>query len=192
MKYKHYGDLLTREACELVVGIDQSYSGFAVTLMAKSGDPHYQSWVFKAPGTGIDRLQLIRETLTDILSEAPLPGSTLVDSGMEGYAYGAQMAHMAGELGGMVKSVLYQLDTPAKYPLIIPPANIKKYVTGKGTGVQKNQMLLHTFKTFGVEFDDDNAADSYAIAMMVSGRSKNANQKEVLSKLSDPKFREKP
>lgn len=189
-KSKTYdGGLLTSPPRAVVVGIDQSYSGFAVTAMAAQGEALYQSWVYGAPGSGVVRLADIETWLSSRLVELVQLGFKIQDFGMEGYSYGAQMAHMAGELGGMVKLTLLGAG---HYPLIIPPANVKKYVTGKGTGVQKNQMLLQVFKNYGVEFDDDNAADSYAIARMVSGRAERAHEKEVLSKLKDPKFREKP
>ena len=95
---------------------------------------------------------------------------------------------MLGELGGMVKLTLLDFGV---YPLIVPPTNLKKYVAGKGQGVSKSQMLLNVYKTWGVEFTDDNAADSYALAKLVKGDVKYAYQKEVIEKLKDPKFREK-
>lgn len=188
---KEFGNLLNSDPRQVVLGIDQSYSGFAVTFLSKAGDPEHGTYVFKGAGRGVARLVDISIVLKSLIHSYVDNGFEIVDSCMEGYSYGAQMAHMAGELGGMVKLLLHStLQGDARYPLIVPPANVKKYVTGKGTGVQKNQMLLQTYKAFGVEFDDDNAADSYALAMIVSGRHKNAAQKDVLSKLSDPKFRE--
>ena len=190
---KYYGDLKGVSPRPLVLGIDQSYSGFAMTFMAKDGEPHFSSYVYKADGSGVDRLLKIQDFITSTVLEIKGRGFTVVDSGLEGYAYGAQMAHMAGELGGMVKTTLRKEFTgDATCPLIIPPAMVKKYVTGKGTGIQKNQMLLQIFIKYSEQFDDDNVADSYAIARMVSGRASLAYEKEVLKKLSDPKFREKP
>lgn len=176
----------------IVLGIDQSYSGFAITAMAATGEASYHSWVFKADGTGIDRLMSIRDFLEGTIFDLLTAGYTFDASAMEGYAYGAQMAHMAGELGAVVKSALHRSfnTEAAKYPLIVPPANLKKYVTGKGTGVQKNQMLLAIYKKWGVEFTDDNAADSYALARLVSGRAETAYEVETISKMQDPKFRE--
>jgi Holliday junction resolvasome RuvABC endonuclease subunit len=100
---------------------------------------------------------------------------------------------MAGELGGIVKLSLYSYfnDCQGQYPLIVPPTNLKKYVAGKGNGVSKSQMLLHVYKKWDAEFTDDNAADSYALAHLVSGSYSLAYEKEVYEKLQDPKFREK-
>ena len=107
---------------------------------------------------------------------------------MEGYAFGSQMANMLGELGGMVKLSLFDVDL---YPLIVPPTSLKKYVTGKGQGIPKSQMVLHVYKKWGAEFSDDNAADSYALAQLVSGQRTLAYEKEIYDKLQDSKFREK-
>jgi Holliday junction resolvasome RuvABC endonuclease subunit len=112
----------------------------------------------------------------------------IVDVAMEGYAFGSQMANMLGELGGMVKLTLLDFGI---YPLIVPPTNLKKYVTGKGNGISKSQMLLYVYKKWGVDFTDDNAADSYALARLVAGMHETAYEKEVYDKLQDPKFREK-
>jgi Holliday junction resolvasome RuvABC endonuclease subunit len=107
---------------------------------------------------------------------------------MEGYAFGSQMANMLGELGGMVKLTLLDFHL---YPMIVPPTNLKKYVTGKGQGIPKSQMILHVYKKWNAEFSDDNAADSYALARLVSGTHTLAYEKEIYEKLQDPKFREK-
>ena len=165
------------------LGIDQSYSGFAITAYQKSGS--YYTEVYKSELRGIDRLRDIQAHMMNWMYEF---NDNLEDVAMEGYAYGSQMANMLGELGGMVKLTLVQFNI---YPLIVPPTSLKKYVTGKGQGISKSQMLLHVYKNFGAEFTDDNAADSYALAHLVSGSAKRAYEKEIYNKLQDPKYREK-
>lgn len=162
------------------IGIDQSYSGFAVTSFNDNG---YYTTVYRSDKIGIDRLSDLREHLIQRLSQ-----NEIIDVAIEGYAFGSQMANMLGELGGMVKLTLHDMGF---YPMIIPPTTLKKYVTGKGTGIPKSQILLHVYKKWGAEFGDDNAADSYALAHIVSGNHKIAYEKEVYTKLQDPKFREK-
>ena len=162
------------------IGIDQSYSGFSITSLNESG---FYTTVYKSELRGVDRLLDIRRHLDSIIGSCDI-----VDVAMEGYAFGSQMANMLGELGGMVKMTLREMG---KYPLIVPPTVLKKYVAGKGQGVAKSQMLLNVYKTWGVEFNDDNAADSYALAKIASGEVKYAYQKEVITKLQDVKFRER-
>lgn len=160
------------------MGIDQSYSGFAVALIF---DSSYRVEVYKSELKGTDRLKDIQQYLREVIASY-----NVKDVAMEGYAYGVQMAHMAGELGGMVKLTLLEHGI---YPLIVAPSMLKKYVTGKGTGIQKNQMLLNIYKKWGIEFTDDNAADAYALAKLASGASETTYEAEVLKKLQDDKFR---
>jgi Holliday junction resolvasome RuvABC endonuclease subunit len=164
------------------LGIDQSYGGFAIT--AYKDHESYYTEVYKSDLRGVDRLRDIQAHVMNWLHEF----NNIQDVAMEGYAFGSQMANMLGELGGMVKLTLRDFGI---YPLIVPPTNLKKYTCGKGAGVSKSQMLLHVYKNWGVEFTDDNAADSYALAHLVSGSYTRAYEKEVYEKLKDPKFRER-
>lgn len=163
------------------MGIDQSYSGFAITLLNDTG---YRTTVFKSSLTGVKRLGDIQQYIMNTLFEV---NNKIEDVAMEGYAFGSQMANMLGELGGMVKLTLLDFEI---YPLIVPPTNLKKYATGKGN-TPKNQIILYVYKNFGVELPDDNAADSYILAHLVGKKYTHAYQKEVYDKLQDPKFRER-
>ena len=165
----------------VVVGIDQSYGGFAITAIDKSGN--YYTEVKKIEGTGVERLHKARAFMVGFLDRY------LVESvAIEGYAFGSQMANMAGELGGMIRLALfdkYRFDTPqAAFPLVVPPTSLKKYVTGKGTGVKKNQMLLAIYKKWDVEFTSDDAADSYGLARIVMNKHDFEYEIEVYEKLT--------
>jgi len=174
------GGLESAIGAEVYIGIDQSYSGFAITALNDTG---YRTTVYKSDKRGIERLRDIQAHMLEIIVNY-----TILDVAMEGYAFGSQMANMLGELGGMVKLTLLDFGI---YPLIVPPTNLKKYVTGKGNGVSKSQMMLFVYKKWGVDLADDNAADSYALAHLVAKRYELAYEKEVYDKLQDPKFREK-
>ncbi len=181
---------LTDDSVEKYLGIDQSYSGFAFTLINKDCTL-YKTMVYTSPMRGVERLRDIASFMGLEIFE---PAKNIKASAIEGYAYGAQMAHMAGELGGMVKLELrsWLYDSDAAYPLLVAPSMLKKYVTGKGTGVKKNQILLNVFKKWDVEFTDDNAADSYALARIAASKADTAYEKDVIKKLLDPKYREYP
>ena len=179
-------------ASRVAIGIDQSYSGFGITFMNMDSGA-YKTVVFKAESTGVDRLINVSVKLGDLLDTYVPSNAKEVVVAMEGYAFGTQMAHMAGELGATVKLLLvdYLHKHHGKYPYIIPPTVLKKYVTGKGSGIQKNQMLLHVFKKWNVEFNDDNAADSYALAHLAAGKADLAYEREIYHNIQDPKYREK-
>jgi Holliday junction resolvasome RuvABC endonuclease subunit len=167
----------------VAVGIDQSYGGFAISILEIPPQAKFFTAVAKnSEFKGVERLAELRSFLLDTLE-----GHVIKDVAMEGYAYSATMGHTMGELGGMVKIALF--DTFGIKPIIVAPATLKKYITGKGTGVQKNQILLNVYKKWDVEFTDDNAADSYGLARIAAGISDLSYEKSVLDGLKDPKFR---
>jgi Holliday junction resolvasome RuvABC endonuclease subunit len=168
---------------ELYVGIDQSYSGFAITILDENGG--YETTVARFDTRGVERLQEIHDHVTSTIYAAADNGN-VVATAMEGYAFGSQMANTLGELGGVVKLAIYntyRLNGDARYPLIVPPTSLKKYVTGKGQGVSKSEIMLQVYKKWGAEFSDDNAADSFAIAKIVSGSHSLQYEKDVYDKL---------
>lgn len=191
-KDKTYGAKLPSNVKRIAIGIDQSYSGFGITFMDMDSDKYY-TVVFKGEGIGVSRLLNIQFKLVELIGLNIPHNAKEVVSAMEGYAFGSQMAHMAGELGSIVKVILWEFlgQHKGKFPYIIPPTVLKKYVTGKGTNIQKNQILLHVFKKWGVEFTDDNAADSYSLAHMAAGKCSLAYEKEIYHNIQDPKYREK-
>lgn len=189
MRLKTFGDGVTpNEKCW--VGIDQSYSGFAITVLG--ADQSYETTVAKFDSSGGERLSEVQQHIQRTLNKATAC-CDVQDVAMEGYAYGSIMANKLGELGGIVKLTLHELDHigKGKAPMIVPPTSLKKYVTGRGNGVQKNQMLLQVYKKWGVEFPDDNAADSYGLAHIVSGKGSMAYEKEIYEKLQTAENREK-
>jgi crossover junction endodeoxyribonuclease RuvC len=68
---------------------------------------------------------------------------------------------------------------------------LKKFAAGKGNA-KKQEMLMQMYKRWNVEFTDDNAADSYALARLVSGNGIGAIEKAVITQMSDPKYRDEP
>ena len=111
MSHKLYGPGIQGESGGRVwIGIDQSYSGFAVTVLNEAS---YSTVVTKFQGKGADRLSdiyaYLRDFLIDVKKEAEI-----VDVAIEGYAYGSQMANMLGELGenDMAFRSHEDIDTP--------------------------------------------------------------------------------
>lgn len=166
----------------IVVGIDQSYSGFGLTFMSKAPSPLVYSTVLRAfPPTGsvIERLLQVKAWLTETLLYMSCVYYDAV--AMEDYAYGgSQMAHMLGELGGLVKTTVF--ETIELEPILISTSALKKYVSGSGA-TKKNAMLMATYKKWGIEFWDDNMADSFGLAHAISGRAKLAYELDVVKKL---------
>jgi Holliday junction resolvasome RuvABC endonuclease subunit len=167
----------------VAIGIDQSFAGFAITAIDK--DQNYYTEVRKIEGTGVERLSHARSFLIGFLDRYEVEAVA-----MEGYAFGREFGvAISGELGGMIRLALfdkYRSDNPkAAFPIIVPPTSLKKYVTNKGTGVKKNQMLLAIYKKWDVEFTSDDAADSYGLARIALNKHDFEYEKQVYDKLTD-------
>jgi crossover junction endodeoxyribonuclease RuvC len=68
---------------------------------------------------------------------------------------------------------------------------LKKYAAGKGNA-KKQEMLLQIYKRWGIEFNDDNAADSYALARLVSGNFITKMEEDIVLQMKDTKYRDQP
>jgi hypothetical protein len=104
------------------------------------------------------------------------------------------------ELAATVKLFLYEhfndiahyYPAPPKLlrtPLQVPPMTLKKYATGKGTS-KKQEMLLQIYKRWGVEFNDDNAADAYALARLAGKHQIDVVEAKVVEQINDVKYRD--
>jgi Holliday junction resolvasome RuvABC endonuclease subunit len=171
------------------IGIDQSLTGFAFTALALSDPNQYHTWVYKSPYFGIERLVDIRQFLfdhLDYLSEK----HAIQDIAMEGTVLASHAALVLGELSALVKLTIYDyFDDDTRFPLMVPPMTLKKYAAGKGNA-KKQEMLLQMYKRWGIEFNDDNAADSYALARLAAGIYKDKVEQAVVEQIKDPKYRD--
>lgn len=103
-----------------------------------------------------ERLQYLRDTICEALDEY---GVEIVL--MEGYGFGAKnKAHSLGEAGGVIKLAILEMGIPI---VIVPPSVLKKFLTGKGNA-KKDLMILHVYKKWAYETEDDNTADAYTLA----------------------------
>jgi Holliday junction resolvasome RuvABC endonuclease subunit len=173
-------------------GIDQSLTGFALTALSLDDPKKHITWVYKSPYFGIERLVDIRQWLVDHLEYLEEHDLEVADLAMEGTVLASQAALVLGELSATVRLAIYDLyEDHRRYPLKVPPMTLKKYASGKGNA-KKQEMLLQIYKRWGVEFNDDNAADSYALARLVGKFSINEVEKAVAIQMSDPKYRDAP
>jgi hypothetical protein len=184
----------------ITIGIDQSLTGFAITALNVDNPQCYETWVYKSDYNGVKRLHDIRWWMEDKFDTLDAKGCRVVDIAMEGSVLASQSALILGELAGMVKlsiwsyfdgntNIYIPYPDHLRTPLQIPPMTLKKYATGKGTS-KKQEMLLQMYKRWGVEFNDDNAADSYALARLASGSVTGAIEAQVVEQIKDLKYRD--
>jgi Holliday junction resolvasome RuvABC endonuclease subunit len=184
----------------VAIGIDQSLTGFAVTALNVDKPEAYETWVYKSPHFGVRRLSDIRWWLLDKFDFLDTNSHRIVEVAMEGTVLASHSALKLGELAGLVKLAIWDyfdgnlnsvipFDEALRRPLQIPPMTLKKYATGKGTA-KKQEMLMQMYKRWGVEFNDDNAADSYALARLAAGIATDALEKTVVEQIKDLKYRD--
>lgn len=157
--------------------------------MSSKNPNEYFTWVYKSPYFGIERLVDIKEWIGDTLDYVQELGAEILDTAIEGSVLQSPAALKLGELAAIVKLELYERDRI--FPLQVSPMTLKKFASGKGNA-KKQEMLMMMYKRWGVEFSDDNAADSYALARLVSKNGINEVEKAVIKQMSDPKYRDEP
>jgi len=137
----------------MVVGLDLS-------LTATGYAPSIGLWGVLKPAkslSGAARLDMIERLVMTLMEPAP----DLVV--IEGYAYGRpnQAAHI-GELGGVIRLALHR----AGHVFVdVPPANLKKYATGKGNA-SKPDVRVGVLQRFGHDIADDNSCDAFVLRAM--------------------------
>jgi Holliday junction resolvasome RuvABC endonuclease subunit len=188
-KEKHFGTGLSK-AKDIAIGIDQSLTGFAFTAVSVNDPSQFDTWVYKSPYNGVQRLNDISHWMRGKFML--LSGHNIVDIAMEGTVLASHSALVLGELSATVKLtiwIVFNNQPHLKTPLQIPPMTLKKYATGKGTS-KKQEMLMQIYKRWHIEFNDDNAADSYALARLAGKLSVDAAERAVVDQILDVKYRD--
>jgi Holliday junction resolvasome RuvABC endonuclease subunit len=181
------------------IGIDQSLTGFALTALNVDDPSHYMTWVYKSEFRGVKRLSDIRLWLMNKFDDIANNGD-IIEVAMEGTVLASQSALVLGELAATVKLACWDYfdgtlnrvvpyEEHLRVPLQIPPMTLKKYAAGKGNA-KKQEMLMQIYKRWGIEFNNDNAADSYALARLASGNALGAIEEAVVEQIKDTKFRD--
>lgn len=139
----------------VTIGIDASLTGTGVVVLAGDGDILWNQRM-DTKAKGVARLIDIEDRIKHII-EMFTPDLVSI----EGYAYAAQnQAHQIGELGGVIRAMLHKHNIRW---IEIPPAQVKKFATGKGNA-QKDFVMLNVYKKWGAEFSSNDEADAFVLA----------------------------
>jgi len=113
----------------------------------------------KPKGKGLWRCRWLRNHLIGAMDK-----HRPVKIAIEGYAYGmrGQGVYQLGELGGIVRLGLMEAGVSI---MDVPPATLKKFVTGKGNA-KKELMMLAVYKRWGVSCSEHDEADAYGLAQL--------------------------
>jgi crossover junction endodeoxyribonuclease RuvC len=183
------GGLLSGPPGEVVLGIDPSLTGFAVTAISPD-TWRFEAWLYRSKQRGVERLLDIRNWLAETMTRLVEHDFVILDVAVEDTVVASYSATSMGELSGMVRMFCAEnLEGSAQYPLKVPPTVVKKYATDRGNA-KKNEVLLAVFKKWGVEFRDDNLADSYVLARICAQSADTVYEQQVLDKIDEARFRD--
>lgn len=166
-----------------ILGIDPSLTATGTCLQTE--ESIYPEEII-IPEKGPLRLIKIRESISGIINSYS-PNLII----LEGYAFGRiNQAHQLGELGGVIRVLLYENGFKEGRDLfIIPPTTLKKFVLGKGIG-KKELILKEVYKRWNFDTDSNNIADAFALSQLggcILNQEEynvlNKSQKEVIDKI---------
>lgn len=167
-----------------LVGLDMSLArtGYAVARVAAGVEPDIAHGVIPTSpigGTPADyyplTLQRVRRIVKRVLDTARIdrdPGDPMI-VGMEGPSFGSsrEQAGQADARAGLRWLTYHLLEKESDAFVVIPPANVKQYVTGKGSGPDADKAAM----VAGIQrmlpdrwVTDDNEADALAIVAMLA------------------------
>jgi len=143
------------------IGLDLAFMNNGFCCVDEQGSIIYQE-VITCPKSIVsdeEKLIFLFEKITKLIDEY-LPEKVCI----EGLSFGSngRSVSQMGALHYLIRIFLFKLGI--KYQ-IVPPTNLKKFVTGVGN-CKKELMLLKTYKKFNVEFDDNNLCDAFCLARM--------------------------
>jgi len=159
------------------IGIDLSLVGTGVVLLIDGKVVAKELIKSKPVGDKpINELNRIRKIVGDIRDKLPFENVDIaVIEGLAFMAKGNSLVQLSA-LNYMTRAMLADRNIPF---VIVAPTSLKKFVTGSGNA-KKDEMLLATFKRWGVSILDDNVCDAYGLAQMglaiLGGNSKATNK----------------
>lgn len=166
------------------LGVDQSMRCTGVAVISRDQEVQYVGTVTPGKLTGAPRLGCIRSALRDVLAANP----EINYAALEGYSYGsgAGRTFELGEVGAVVKLVLYDAGIPF---IIVAPASLKQFVSGNGSA-SKEQMAQAVLRKWDIDFADrDDECDAYGLAQVARavhmGVGKTRTELEVIKKLKN-------
>ena len=143
-----------------IVGIDPSLTSLGFAHQTDE-DETIHGGVVKPKMKGFQRLDFLRSQVLDVLDK--IRPELVV---YEGYAMGIRGGGRVfdlGELGGVLKMEMHYRRIPI---LVVPPSNLKMFVTGYGGAKGKDEMMRTLAKHKGRLFKTDDEADAYGLVLM--------------------------
>jgi len=140
------------------VGVDQALRKIGVSVVCDGRVELLKLIVPPSDLRSTPRMQYLREALAHTLEPYP----TADGAAMEGQSYGSDgQLDQLGRIGGIVEVLL--ADLYGQPPLVVPPAVLKKFVTGSGQA-DKSLMMRATKVYWDLEVAQDDMCDAHGLA----------------------------
>jgi len=166
----------------MIFGIDQSITGTGVSCVDNEGKFVKAIRIDSGPVREKDgatrrmpRLHYIVSQILGFIEENA--GDKHFAIAREDYSYASKgQVFQLGELGGVIDMAIYlQVSSQCIGYYTLPIGTWKKFALGRGDTGKDTSYLLTVFKAFGIEFKDDNVADSFMIAYTLWAMYKSKN-----------------
>ena len=143
---------------KLFVGVDQALRKIGVSVI-RGEEAKLLKLIIPPPDLrDADRLLFLEDALSHALEPFPDADGTA----MEGQSYNSEgQLDQLGQIGGIVKLLLLKRYRTA--PLVVPPATLKKFVTGSGQA-SKSMMMRATKVYWDLEVAQDDICDAHGLA----------------------------
>jgi crossover junction endodeoxyribonuclease RuvC len=144
-----------------IVGLDLSLTSTGAARIGPAG-----SWTTRfCPPKGLDswpRLSWILEHVEDVVRDS---GLVVIEGPSYGSGSGVRQAGHH-ERGGLWWLVTHSLWLDSRPVAVVPPASLKRYITGKGTA-HKDAVLAATIRRYpDIDLDGNDQADALVLAAM--------------------------
>lgn len=170
----------------IFVGIDQALNKIGVCVLL--GGVSVSLHLIKTPRhlRGTERLTFLRDQLQAQLS--PHQGQ-ITHAALEAQSLGSLGdIDQLGQINGIVQVVL--ADLGVAHPTLVPPATLKKFVTGHGSA-SKSRMMQASIKYWGITIEQDDLCDAHGLARVAEEvheqRSTIRHQVEAAQSLTRPR-----
>jgi len=141
------------------LGVDPSLTASGIAIIRDGELTHFKE--IKPNTFGSERFIYIREAMRKLIKYHSVDFIVHESPSLQ-----SRNTSSLVDLGGLwiVLTVLY-FEMKVPY-FLASPSQTKKFLSGRGVGVQKNEMLLALYKRWGIETTSDNICDAISLAKL--------------------------
>jgi len=153
----------------IFIGIDPSLTSTGLVVLDSKGEMIRKEIISSNKNFSIEmRIIEIRDKIKKILEEYY---DYHINLSIEGISYGSKGKSSIDIPALNISLRIFFLDKEIDF-FVVEPSVLKKYITGKGNA-KKELMLLKIYKKFGIEFESNDLADAYSLALFYFDKFKN-------------------